>query len=109
MVNVVIFAFLERNGSVAPTSEFTVVNFKVVMFGQNAIGCGEFVIVFVATSFGKGAAMVFEAWGVLSEEFSATKSSQVIVSGIYIARIEETDESGKRSGNAVLRKLLVVR
>ncbi len=61
MVNVVIFAFLERNGSVAPTSEFTVVNFKVVMFGQNAIGCGEFVIVFVATSFGKGAAMVFEA------------------------------------------------
>jgi hypothetical protein len=50
-----------------------------------------------------------QSWGVLSEEFSATKSSQVIVSGIYIARIEETDESGKRSGNAVLRKLLVVR
>ena len=50
-----------------------------------------------------------QSWGVLSEEFSATKSSQVIVSGIYIARIEETDESGNRSGNAVLRKLLVVR
>ncbi len=50
-----------------------------------------------------------QAWGVLTEEFSATKSSQVIVSGVYIARIEETDESGNRSGNAVLKKFLVVR
>jgi hypothetical protein len=50
-----------------------------------------------------------QSWGVLSEEFSATKSSQVIVSGVYIARIEETDEQMNRSGNATLRKFLVVR
>lgn len=50
-----------------------------------------------------------QSWGVLSEEFSATKSSQVIVSGVYIARIEETDEQMNRSGNAALRKFLVVR
>ena len=50
-----------------------------------------------------------QAWGVLTEEFSSSKTGQVIVSGVYIARIEETDESGNRSGNAVLRKFLVVR
>jgi hypothetical protein len=49
-----------------------------------------------------------QAWGVLAEEWSTTSSSQTIVSGIYIARIEETS-NGKRNGNAVIRKFVIVR
>ena len=50
-----------------------------------------------------------QSWGVLTEEFQTTKSQQIPVSGLYIARIEETDEQGKRTGNSKILKFLIVR
>jgi len=44
-----------------------------------------------------------ESWGVLTEEFSATETGQIIVSGIYIAHIETPDGTSKNV------KFLVVR
>jgi len=52
-----------------------------------------------------------EPWGVLAEEQSVTQSSQVIVSGIYIAFIEERDPDNieKLTGNTTFVKFVVVR
>jgi len=51
-----------------------------------------------------------ESWGVLGEEFSATKFYQKVVSGLYLARVEEIDNAtGRRTGNVRVVKFLVVR
>jgi len=50
-----------------------------------------------------------ESWGVLSEEHSATEIGQIIVSGIYIAFIEENNEDGTPTGNSTALKFVVVR
>jgi len=50
-----------------------------------------------------------ESWGRLTEEHSANDSGQLIVSGIYIAVIEETDTNGTPTGNSTALKFVVVR
>ena len=51
-----------------------------------------------------------ESWGVWEEEFSATKFYQKVISGLYLARVEEINKStGRRTGNARVVKFLVVR
>ena len=50
-----------------------------------------------------------QSWGVLPEEYSATQSSQIVVSGLYLARIEETDKDMKPTGDERIVKFLIVR
>jgi len=51
-----------------------------------------------------------ESWGALEEEFSATKFYQKVISGLYLARVEEINKStGRRTGNARVVKFLIVR
>ena len=51
-----------------------------------------------------------QSWGVLTEEHMISQSGQVVVSGLYLARIEETDPtSGERTGDATVVKFLIVR
>ena len=50
-----------------------------------------------------------ESWGRLLEEHSATDIGQIIVSGIYIALIEENNEDGSPTGNTTAIKFVVVR
>jgi len=50
-----------------------------------------------------------ESWGVLLTEHSTTNSGQIIVSGIYIAVIEENNEDGTPTGNTHFVKFIVVR
>lgn len=51
-----------------------------------------------------------QSWGVLSEEHMVSTDGQITVSGLYLARIEETDKSsGERTGNATVVKFLIVR
>ena len=50
-----------------------------------------------------------EAWGDLLEEHSATDDGQIVVSGIYIAVIEENNEDGTPTGNTHFVKFVIVR
>jgi len=50
-----------------------------------------------------------ESWGVLLDEHSTTETGQLIVSGIYIALIEENNEDGTSTGNRHFVKFVVVR
>lgn len=50
-----------------------------------------------------------EAWGVLEEEYSASATGQIIVSGIYIAFIEEKTSEGELTGKNTFVKFVVVR
>jgi len=50
-----------------------------------------------------------EAWGSLLVEHSASESGQMVVSGVYIALIEETDNSMVPTGNTHVVKFLIVR
>ena len=50
-----------------------------------------------------------ESWGDLVIEHSTTETGQLIVSGIYIALIEENNEDGTPTGNTHFVKFVVVR
>jgi len=50
-----------------------------------------------------------ESWGVLMEEHMTTLTGQIVVSGIYIAVIEENNEDGTPTGNSTALKFVVVR
>ena len=50
-----------------------------------------------------------EPWGVSTLEHSTTDTGQLIVSGIYIALIEENNEDGTPTGNQQFLKFVVVR
>jgi len=50
-----------------------------------------------------------ESWGDLTYEHSVTETGQIIVSGIYIALIEENDAEGNATGNTHFVKFVVVR
>ena len=50
-----------------------------------------------------------ESWGRLTEEHSTTDTGQIIVSGIYIALIEENNEDGSPTGNSTAVKFVIVR
>jgi len=50
-----------------------------------------------------------ESWGVLLEEHSSTEIGQKVVSGIYIALIEENNEDGTPTGNTHFVKFVIVR
>ncbi len=50
-----------------------------------------------------------QSWGVLEEEHSTSNTGQIIVSGIYIAHITETDSKGTPTGNSTFVKFVVVR
>jgi len=50
-----------------------------------------------------------ESWGDLTYEHSVTETGQIIVSGIYIALIEENNEDGTPTGNSTAVKFVVVR
>ncbi len=50
-----------------------------------------------------------ESWGVLDEEHSTTETGQLIVSGIYVAFIQERDSAGKLTGEDTFVKFVVVR
>ena len=50
-----------------------------------------------------------ESWGNLLEEHSATDDGQIVVSGIYIAYIEENNEDSSPTGNTTAIKFVVVR
>jgi len=50
-----------------------------------------------------------ESWGRLKEEHSATEDGQLIVSGIYIAVIEENNEDGTPTGERTFVKFVIVR
>ena len=50
-----------------------------------------------------------ESWGVLSEEHMTSETGQIVVSGIYIAVIEENNEDGTPTGNNTSVKFVIVR
>jgi len=50
-----------------------------------------------------------ESWGDLLEEHSATEDGQIVVSGIYIAVIEENNEDGTPTGERTFVKFVIVR
>jgi len=50
-----------------------------------------------------------ESWGDLLEEHSTTEDGQIIVSGIYIALIEENNKDGTPTGNTTFVKFVIVR
>ena len=50
-----------------------------------------------------------EAWGVLETEHMASESEQIVVSGIYIALIEETNIEGTPTGERQFVKFVIVR
>ncbi len=50
-----------------------------------------------------------EAWGFSSDEHMTTKLGQLVVSGIYIALIEENNSEGIATGNTQFLKFVVVR
>jgi len=50
-----------------------------------------------------------QSWGVLEIEYSTTNTGQIIVSGIYIAVIEENNEDGTPTGNRTAVKFVIVR
>ncbi len=50
-----------------------------------------------------------QAWGDLTYEHSVTETGQLIVSGIYIALIEENNAEGNATGNTHFVKFVVVR
>jgi len=50
-----------------------------------------------------------ESWGVLLDEHSATETGQIIVSGIYIAVIEQNNEDGTPTGESTAVKFVIVR
>jgi len=50
-----------------------------------------------------------ESWGVLLEEHMASDTGQIVVSGIYIALIEENNEDGTSTGKSTAVKFVIVR
>ena len=50
-----------------------------------------------------------EAWGISAEEHSTTETGQLIVSGVYIALIEENNSEGAATGSTQFLKFVVVR
>ena len=50
-----------------------------------------------------------ESWGVLLTEHMASDTGQIVVSGIYIAYIEENNEDGTPTGNTHVVKFVIVR
>jgi len=50
-----------------------------------------------------------ESWGDLTDEHSTTEDGQLIVSGIYIALIEENNSDGTATGNTTFVKFVIVR
>ena len=50
-----------------------------------------------------------ESWGKLESEHSATESGQIIVSGIYYAKIIVNDEAGTPTGESAALKFVIIR
>ena len=50
-----------------------------------------------------------QSWGRLAEEWSASEDGQIVVSGLYIAAIEVTDENMNPTGEKTFVKFLIVR
>jgi len=50
-----------------------------------------------------------QSWGVLTDQHTATEDGQRVVSGIYIAIIEENNADGTPTGNSTAVKFVIVR
>jgi len=50
-----------------------------------------------------------ESWGKLESEHSASESGQIIVSGIYYAKIIVNDEAGTPTGESIAVKFVIIR